>query len=670
MQKYAAPAAVGVALVLVAVLAFWPAGEQGGGGEGEAAGHESASRGGEGSGAGQVDMTMHVMSQCPYGVKVVQAITPVARKLGNRFKLNLQYIGRIEGDELTSMHGESEVAGNKLQLCVHEHGNTEQWLDFLDCQNENWRRIPTGWEQCAEQARVDVAAVRTCYEGAEGTRLLRASYEASDTAGARGSPTIFVGGERYSGGRAEADFARAICAQYEGGQPAYCSDIPAPPQVPVTVLADRRCDRPECDTDRQLAGLKARIPGAKVTNVDYSSDRGRELFEQAGVKMLPAILIGREIQQDREAFKMIAQSSKRQGDMFVQTVGRFDPVAGAWVERPEVPIQFLVDARCKTRECEGAMRFEAFIKRQVPQAKITTIDWADEGAPALWKRVAAAMEDVPEAERRPAGLPLALFGAAIEQEEEAFSRLERRFVKVGDEFMFQLGRWDPTAEICDNEADDDGNRLADCADPSCAEQMVCRPEKARQLSAFVMSQCPYGVQVLNAMEEVLSNFGRDRSKIDFRIEFVGQVREGGELSTMHGEAELAENLREACAQRHYPNNYAFMDYVLCRNKNIRSNEWRSCVQEGMDAEVIERCAEGEEGRDLMTKSFNLANSLGFTGSPSWLLNNRHTINGRDPESIKTEFCERNEQPECANTLTKAAPGRPGGGGGGGGGNCG
>ncbi len=673
MQKYAAPAAVAVALVLVAVLAFWPAGDHGDdGGESGETSHGSSARSSAGSGDGEVEMTMHVMSQCPYGAKVVNAITPVARKLGNRFKLHLQYIGRIEGDELTSMHGESEVQGNKLQLCVHEHGSYSQWLDFLDCQNENYRRIPQGWEQCAEQARVDVGAVRTCYNGDEATQLLRASYEASTKAGARGSPTIFVGGERYSGGRTEQAFARALCAQYEGGRPGYCDDIPAPPAVPVTVLADARCKRPECDTKRQVSSLKARIPGAKVTNVDYSSDRGRELFEKSGVKMLPAILIGREIQQDREAFKTIARSAKRHGDLFVQTVGRFDPAAGSWVERPEVPIQFLVDGRCESRECKGASRFEAFIKRQVPRAKISTIDWGDEGGPALWKRVAAAMEDVPAAKRRPMGLPLAVFGQSIELEQEAFGRLERRFVKMGDQYMFQLGRWDPTAEICDNETDDDGNGQADCDDSHCAEQMVCRPEKARELRAFVMSQCPYGLTVLNAMEEVLDNFGRDRSKINFRVEFVGQVKNGGELSTMHGEAELAENMREACAQEHYPRNYAFMDYILCRNKNIRSNEWRECVQEGMDAAVIERCAEGDEGRSLMTKSFNLAKSLGFTGSPSWLLNNRHSIRARDAETIKTEFCARNEQGECSNTLTKAAPRKRGGGArpGGGGGSCG
>ena len=659
MQKYAAPAAVAAALVLVGVLAFWPAGDGEHGSTSDEQGASSGTDGGE-----QTELTMHVMSQCPYGVKVVDAITPVARKLGNRFKLNLQYIGREQNGELSSMHGDSEIQGDKLQLCVNEHGSYDQWLDFLDCQNENWRRIPTGWQQCAESANLDVSTIRSCSEGEEGTRLLRASFDASQEAGARGSPTIFLNGERYSGGRSEQAFTRSICAQYQDNRPEFCDDIPPPPQVPVTVLADSRCERRECQTDRELAAIKGRIPGAKVTELDFSSARGRELFEKSGLKMLPAILIGREVQQDRDAFRAL-RGLKRAGDMFVQQVGRFDPTKGEWVERPEVPVRFLVDSRCDTRECKAIDRFEMFIKRQVPRAKISRLDYTDDDGAALWKQISASVSDSPSKARRPLGLPLALFGQSIEQESKAYSRLQRRFQKVGDEYMFQLGPWDPTAEVCDNETDDDGDGQIDCQDDQCAEQMVCRPEKARELRAFVMSQCPYGVQVLNAMEEVLDNFGRDRSKIDFRVEFVGQVSDDGELSTMHGQSELDENLREICAQQHYPNNYQFMDYVLCRNKNIRSDDWEECATGPIKADVIRQCAEGQEGRRLLQESFELANSLGFRGSPSWLLNNRHTIRGRDPESIKSEYCERNELPECSNTLTKGQPrGRRGGGGGG------
>jgi hypothetical protein len=654
MNKYLAPTAVGVALVVVVAIAFWPKGD--GEGDGASGGSEATASGGDGE---QVEMTMHIMSKCPYGVKVVQAVTPVARKLGNRFKLNLEYIGREQDGELNSMHGEPELNGDKIQLCAHEHGSYTAWLGFMECQNENWRSIPEGWERCAREAELDVGALTECYNGEEGTRLVRASFRASEKAGAGGSPTMFLNGEPYQGGRTEEAFARALCSQYSGSAPGYCAEIPAPPEVPVTVLVDNRCDRPECDTKRQIAALKTRIPGAKVTEVDYSTARGRELFEEAGLKMLPAILIGREVQQDREAMGAL-KGMKRSGENFVDQLGRFDPTKGEWLERPEVPIRILVDSRCDTRECESLPRFEAFIKGQIPRAKISQVNYVDDEGRALWKTVSDSWgepEKGPRGQVMPLGLPVALFGKSIELETEVYSRIERRFRPIGDEYAFQLGGWDPTSEICDNETDDDGDGQADCSDSDCAEQMVCRDEAPRKLQAFVMSQCPYGVQVLDAMGEVLENFGRDRTKIDFRIEFIGDVNEEGELSSMHGQGEIDEDLRELCAQQHYAKNYQFMDYVSCRNKNIRSNEWEECATGAIKADVIRRCAEGEEGRNLLRASFELAKSLNIGGSPSWLLNNRFDMNGRSPEDIKTQFCEHNEQPECTNTLTKAAPGR-------------
>jgi glutaredoxin len=238
----------------------------------------------------------------------------------------------------------------------------------------------------------------------------------------------------------------------------------------------------------------------------------------------------------------------------------------------------------------------------------------------------------------------------IELEEDAYSRLKKRLVDVGDEYLYQLGSWDPEAEICDNNIDDDNDNRPDCEDPDCAEQLSCRPEKSRQLTVFVMSQCPYGVKVLDAMEEVLANFNRDRSKIDFRVEFVGTVSDG-ELSSMHGDDEVAEDLRQICAQRYYGHRYQFMDYILCRNDNIRSQEWEDCARGGISADVIRRCAEGPEGQMLLRESFERAKALGFRGSPTWLLNNRYEMGGRDPETIKNEFCAQNELPECSRRLS-------------------
>jgi hypothetical protein len=157
------------------------------------------------------------------------------------------------------------------------------------------------------------------------------------------------------------------------------------------------------------------------------------------------------------------------------------------------------------------------------------------------------------------------------------------------------------------------------------------------------------------MGAVLEHFGRDRRKVDFRLEFVGQVRDDGELSSMHGARELEEDLRQVCAQRHYGKNYLFMDYVLCRNKTVQSTEWERCVHSPMKVDVIRRCSEGAEGQRLLRKSFELADDLGFRGSPSWLMNNNMEISGRDPQSILDTYCGENQLPECTTALTLPPP---------------
>jgi hypothetical protein len=158
---------------------------------------------------------------------------------------------------------------------------------------------------------------------------------------------------------------------------------------------------------------------------------------------------------------------------------------------------------------------------------------------------------------------------------------------------------------------------------------------------------------------VLKNFGKDRKKMDFSIEYIGKDVDG-KLNSMHGDTEVAEDLRQVCAQKYFAKSYQFMDYILCRNKAYQENrgkepegtEWTACAKGPIKADVIKKCSEGEEGKALLTASFKLAEDLGVTGSPGWLLNNKFEMRGRTADAIKTEFCAKNEGlAECANKLS-------------------
>ncbi|MBN2526115.1 MAG: hypothetical protein JXR76_06960 [Deltaproteobacteria bacterium] len=494
----------------------------------------------------KVRLDMHIMSKCTWSAKVLTTLFPILEKMGDNIDLNLHYIAREEKGEWKSIHGESEITGNTIQLCAKKHATNAQWISFLKCQVKDWSKIPAGWENCAQKAKVPANAVKSCLEGDEGKTLLVDSFKYSQEKGAKGSPTIFLAGEPYTGGRTEASFRRAICEQFTGVKPDYCKNIPEPVKVPVTVVTDKRCVGRSCNPRRFMAFVRSTFEGAEIKTLDYSEPEGKIVFESSGQPYLP----------------------------------------------------------------------------------------------------------------------VAIFGSAIEKVENGFNRLKRHLVKkeTTGEYVYPLGDtgkppWDPGAEICDDEVDNTGNGKVDCADESCNAKKVCRDELKNRLDLFVMSHCHYGVRTVNAMMPVLEHFKKDRSEIEFHLQFIGKI-EDDKLTALHGPREVAENKRQICAQKYYAKNYRFMDYVICRNQAFQKNNgredesaWEECARNGINSAIIQKCSEGEEGKELLSESYEKASSLGITGSPGWLLNNRYDMRARSPRQIKDMFCEKNSgNPDCKQPI--------------------
>jgi len=163
-----------------------------------------------------------------------------------------------------------------------------------------------------------------------------------------------------------------------------------------------------------------------------------------------------------------------------------------------------------------------------------------------------------------------------------------------------------------------------------------------------MSQCPFGTQALDAMKEVLDNFG---DQIDFQINFIANENPDGTFSALHGQSEVDENIRELCAIKYYPDDYKYMDYIWCRNKNIRSTEWESCATDGIDENIIRACSEGVEGKQLHSENIKAANALGISASPTWMANNKYKFSGISAETVRSNLCENNELVNCDKTLS-------------------
>lgn len=477
-----------------------------------------------------------VMSQCPYGVQVESAIAPVKQQLGNALDLHIDYIGDGEPGSFESMHGPAEVRGDIAQLCAGSLAS-DKLLEFISCQNENPKQVDTNWRECGQGLGIPVDGLEACINGDQGQQLLGKSFAAAAERHATGSPTIYLNGEKYSGGRKSKDFLKAVCAKLDNG-PDACKDIPESPKVAAVFFSDERCGE-ECDLKRLEPKLKSTFDGLEARYVDYGTAEGKALYEELRAsrpdfKNLPVVLLDESVEKDPDGKQQIAR--------FLQPLGKYQEL------------------------------------------------------------------------------------------------------KLG-------GRFDPTAEICDNTTDDDGDGQADCADTQCVEQMICRTEIPKKLDLFVMSQCPYGAKAMIATNELVKAFP---GEVEVDVHFIGNEQDG-QLTSMHGPAEVDEDVRELCAEVEYPNDHQFLGYMACRSKDYKSTEWEGCAKEaGMDPGVIQRCFDGK-GKALLAKDFLVAQNLGFGGSPTFLSNNRREFNAIAVDKLQGEYCKDNPSlAGCAKTLSDGA----------------
>ncbi len=487
----------------------------------------------------KVKLDFYVMSQCPYGVQVENGVKPALDKLGKAVDFSVNFIATDNGDgTFGSLHGQNEVLGNIVQLCAMKY-NPDTYMDMIICMNKDYGSIPSNWEACANENKLNVEKIKTCYESQEGKTLLSESIKKANEVGARGSPTMYINDVLYNGGRDAASFTAALCAQLEN-HPA-CADLPKPAEVNLIILNDELCE--ECQQYNSLATqLKGIFAGLKVTIYDYEDAEGKKLYDDLDIVYLPAFL-------------------------FDETV----------------------------------------------------------------------------------------------KEGEGYSNVERYLEPVGSYYSLRVGAsYNPASEICDNQVDDrDQDGLIDCEDDECKEQVVCREEMKEKIDLFVMSQCPYGTIAMDSMKEVLENF---KGEIDFEMHFIATDNGDGTFSSLHGQPEVDENIRESCVMKYYPTDYKYMDYIWCRNKDISSTEWQSCATDnGMDVNKIKTCAEGEEGKELLREKIKLSNELGIGASPTWMANNKVIFSGLDAQTIKTNYCSANpELKGCDNTLTGQTASTPSG----------
>ncbi|MDD5433441.1 MAG: hypothetical protein PHE77_02155 [Candidatus Pacebacteria bacterium] len=177
------------------------------------------------------------------------------------------------------------------------------------------------------------------------------------------------------------------------------------------------------------------------------------------------------------------------------------------------------------------------------------------------------------------------------------------------------------------------------------------PQKsdAPALEAFVVSQCPYGLQ----MQRILVAIAKNTPELanDIKIKYIGSV-EGGKITSMHGDEEAQENLRQICIREEQ--SAKFFAYLECYLKEGKSDSCLTAV--GVDQNGLKTCMAGK-GLEYAQEDFSLASQYNIQGSPTLILNgnpaSEFDFGGRSAQAVKELICCGYNSPisACATVLS-------------------
>ena len=179
------------------------------------------------------------------------------------------------------------------------------------------------------------------------------------------------------------------------------------------------------------------------------------------------------------------------------------------------------------------------------------------------------------------------------------------------------------------------------------------------LEAFIVSRCPFGLQMQRMMADAVKNIPSLAQYI--KVKYMGSVS-GDKITSMHdqqpGGAEATENLRQICIREEQPSKY--WAYVGCQMK--ASGTETSCEKStGVDSAKLSACmSDKNKGIAYAQKDFTVANAYNVTGSPTLAINgavvaefdssNKPIFGGRVSDEIKTIVCAAfNSKPSFCST---------------------
>lgn len=173
----------------------------------------------------KINVQLFVMSDCPYGKTAENSIIHTLKALKDYVNLELKFVVSYKDGKLQSLHGQSEVEKNSVQICFGAIKPDKQ-LDFIVEWNQS---AGASWQSIASKFGVNPKEVQDCVDSGYGSDVQLGDAELTGKLGVRGSPTLIIEGEKYTGKRSSKDFFDAFCEALakKGKKPAVCDNPPS-----------------------------------------------------------------------------------------------------------------------------------------------------------------------------------------------------------------------------------------------------------------------------------------------------------------------------------------------------------------------------------------------------------------------------------------------------------
>lgn len=177
------------------------------------------------------------------------------------------------------------------------------------------------------------------------------------------------------------------------------------------------------------------------------------------------------------------------------------------------------------------------------------------------------------------------------------------------------------------------------------------------LDAYVVSRCPFGLQMQRAMAEAIKNVP---SLAEYtKVRYIGAVSSDGKtITAMHGNEEAQENLRQICIREEQPTKY--WPYVACQMKSKDAAD--GCLSStGVNVAKLNSCmSDPSKGVAYAKVDFALQNKFGVQGSPTLILNEQeiseNSFGGRSADAIRNIVCSSSTtQSSFCSTKLNATP---------------